>query len=76
MYVGSGSEEGNAIRQEAQSLIYDGLESKLLSVFHDLLSSSHPEHMGTDLFILWAEETLIEDNLILDILFLAYGSLD
>ncbi|GMP64168.1 hypothetical protein CsSME_00025565 [Camellia sinensis var. sinensis] len=25
-----------------------------------------------DLFTLWAEETLIEDNLILDILFLAY----
>ena len=45
VYVGSGSEEGNAIRQEAQSLISDGLESKLLSVLHDLLSSSHPEHM-------------------------------
>jgi hypothetical protein len=25
-----------------------------------------------DLFTLWAEETLIEDNLVLDILFLAY----
>lgn len=72
LYVGSGSEEGNAIRQEAQSLISDGLESKLLSVLHDLLSSSHPEHMDIDLFTLWAEETLIEDNLILDILFLAY----
>ena len=45
VYFGSGSEEGNAIRQEAQSLISDGLESKLLSVFQDLLSSSHPEHM-------------------------------
>ncbi|GLT69630.1 hypothetical protein SLA2020_417670 [Shorea laevis] len=38
----------------------------------DLLSSSHPEQMDVDLFTLWAEETLIEDNLVLDILFLAY----
>ncbi|KAJ6386036.1 hypothetical protein OIU77_029072 [Salix suchowensis] len=36
------------------------------------LSSSHPDQMDVDLFTLWAEETLIEDNLVLDILFLLY----
>ncbi|KAK9287536.1 hypothetical protein L1049_015957 [Liquidambar formosana] len=72
LYVGAGSKEGNVIREEALKLISDGLESKLLSVLQDLLSSSHPEHMDVDLFTLWAEETLTEDSLVLDILFLAY----
>ncbi|XP_038902765.1 uncharacterized protein LOC120089385 isoform X2 [Benincasa hispida] len=36
------------------------------------MSSSHPEQMDVDLFTFWAEETLTEDNLILDILFIAY----
>ncbi|XP_059647512.1 uncharacterized protein LOC132293878 [Cornus florida] len=73
LYVGSDSkEEGSAIKEEAQKLISDGLENRLLCILEDLLSSSHPEHMDVDLFTLWAEETLIEDNLVLDILFLAY----
>ncbi|XP_043708822.1 uncharacterized protein LOC122658035 isoform X2 [Telopea speciosissima] len=72
LYVGSGSKEGDSVREEALQLFSDGLERKLLSVLQDLLSSKYPEHMEVDLATLWAEETLIEDNLVLDILFLAY----
>lgn len=72
LYVGTDSKEGQIIREEALKLISDGLERKSISVLEDLLSSSHPEQMDVDLFTLWAEETLIEDNLVLDILFLAY----
>ncbi|KAK4437676.1 hypothetical protein Salat_0101600 [Sesamum alatum] len=72
LYFGSQSEEGSAVLEEAQKLISDGLECKLLSIFQDLLSSNYPEQMDIDLYTLWAEETLIEDNLILDILFLVY----
>ncbi|KAL4616065.1 hypothetical protein ACB092_07G172100 [Castanea dentata] len=72
LYVGTGSKEGQIIREEALKLISDGLERKSISLLEDLLSSSHPEQMDVDLFTLWAEETLIEDNLVLDILFLAY----
>ncbi|KAL3843385.1 hypothetical protein ACJIZ3_000788 [Penstemon smallii] len=71
LYFGSQS-GGSAILEEAHRLILDGLESKLLSIFQDLLSSNYPEQMDVDLYSLWAEETLTEDNLILDILFLAY----
>ncbi|XP_062019836.1 uncharacterized protein LOC133736387 isoform X1 [Rosa rugosa] len=66
------SGEGTAIKEEALKLISDGLEKKLISVLQDLLSSNPSEQMDVDLFSLWAEETLIEDNLVLDILFLAY----
>ncbi|KAL0334623.1 UNVERIFIED_CONTAM: hypothetical protein Sradi_4674200 [Sesamum radiatum] len=72
LYFGSQSEEGSAVLEEAHRLISDGLECKLLSIFQDLLSSDYPEQMDIDLYTLWAEETLIEDNLILDILFLVY----
>ncbi|GMY05517.1 nucleoporin like [Fagus crenata] len=72
LYVGTDSKEGQIIREEALKLISDGLERKSISVLEDLLSSSHPEQMDVDLFTLWAEETLIEDNLVLDILFLTY----
>ncbi|KAL0383983.1 UNVERIFIED_CONTAM: hypothetical protein Sradi_2792600 [Sesamum radiatum] len=72
LYFSSQSEEGSAVLEEAQRLISDGLECKLLSIFQDLLSSNYPDQMDIDLYTLWAEETLIEDNLILDILFLIY----
>lgn len=71
--LGSVSGEGNAMKEEALKLISDGLERNLLSVLQDLLSSNHPEQMDIDLFTLWAEETLVEDNLVLDILFLVYN---
>ncbi|KAK2983795.1 hypothetical protein RJ640_017198, partial [Escallonia rubra] len=72
IYVSAGSKERHATRDEVQKLISDGLESRLIPVLEDLLSSSYPEHMDVDLFTLWAEETLIEENVVLDILFLAY----
>ncbi|KAI3446215.1 hypothetical protein Pfo_002880 [Paulownia fortunei] len=72
LYFGSQSEGGSAVLEEAQRLISDGLDCKLLSIFQDLLSSNYPEQMDVDIYTLWAEETLIEDNLILDILFLVY----
>ncbi|KAG6709285.1 hypothetical protein I3842_06G125100 [Carya illinoinensis] len=72
LHVGTGSKEGQIIREEALKLFSNGLERKLISVLEDLLSSTHPEQMDVDLFTLWAEETLIEDNLVLDNLFLAY----
>ncbi|GER50288.1 hypothetical protein STAS_27578 [Striga asiatica] len=68
----SQSDKGSAVLDEARRLISDGLECKLLSIFQDLLSSNYPENMDFDLYPLWAEETLIEDNIILDILFLIY----
>ncbi|KAL3621352.1 hypothetical protein CASFOL_036264 [Castilleja foliolosa] len=72
LHFGSESEEGSCILKEAQRLISDGLECKLLNIFQDLLSSNYPENMDFDLYISWAEEILTEDNLILDILFLLY----
>ncbi|XP_030450648.2 uncharacterized protein LOC115672831 isoform X2 [Syzygium oleosum] len=70
--IKASSGESNVIREEAVELISIGLESKSLSALDTLLSSSHPEQMDVDLFTLWAEETLTEVNLILDILFLMY----
>ncbi|XP_054786453.1 uncharacterized protein LOC129292825 isoform X2 [Prosopis cineraria] len=71
IYIGPGSKE-HVIREEAKKLFHDGLENKLISLFQDLLLFSYPEQMDVDLYTLWAEETLVEDNLVLDILFLAY----
>lgn len=71
IYIGPVS-ENNSVKEEAKKLFHDELESKLVSSLEGLLSCSYPEQMDVDLFTLWAEETLIEDNLVLDILFLAY----
>ncbi|VVB09622.1 unnamed protein product [Arabis nemorensis] len=64
--------EESTIRDEALKLISDGLERQQSSVLEDLLSSCFPQQMDVNLFTLWAEETLIEDNLVLDILFVLY----
>ncbi|KAL2512427.1 Protein of unknown function (DUF3414) [Abeliophyllum distichum] len=72
LYPGTRSEEGSGVLEEAQRLISGGLESKLLSVFQDHLSANYPEQMDVDFYTLWAEEILIEENLILEVLFLAY----
>lgn len=45
VYVGTGSKEGQIIREEVLKLISDGLERKSISLLEDLLSSSHPEQM-------------------------------
>ncbi|KAF5777367.1 hypothetical protein HanXRQr2_Chr12g0534801 [Helianthus annuus] len=62
----------SSMREMVLKLISDGLESILLSVIESLLSATYPGSMEMDFFTLWAEEMLIEDNLILDILFIAY----
>ncbi|PON83420.1 hypothetical protein TorRG33x02_208350 [Trema orientale] len=70
--LGNGSRKDAGLWEVASKLISDGLEGKLISVLQELLSSSHPDQMDVDLFTLWAEEMLLEDHLVLDILFLAY----
>lgn len=70
--VGSAVEEGKDIWHEVSKLISGGLEGKLISILDRQLSSPYPQNMDVDLYILWAEEMLIEDNLVLDILFLVY----
>ncbi|XP_047941076.1 uncharacterized protein LOC125188339 isoform X2 [Salvia hispanica] len=72
LYFETESEGVSTVLEVAKRLISGGLECKLLSIFEDLLSSKYPDQMDFDLYTLWAEETLIEDNLILDILFLVY----
>lgn len=72
LYAGTSLKDGNFVSEEARTLISDGLERKLISILEALLSSTHPMQMDVDLFTFWAEETLIEDNLVLAILFLVY----
>ncbi|KAG2239471.1 hypothetical protein Bca52824_091717 [Brassica carinata] len=62
----------STIRNEAVKLISDGLERQQSSVLENLFSSSFPQQMDVNLFTLWSEETLIEDSLVLDVLFLLY----
>uniref|UniRef100_A0A1J3H018 Nucleoporin NUP188-like protein n=1 Tax=Noccaea caerulescens TaxID=107243 RepID=A0A1J3H018_NOCCA len=64
--------EESSIRDEAVKLISDGLERRQSSILEDLLSSGFPQQMDVNLFTFWAEETLIEDNLVLDIIFSLY----
>lgn len=70
--LNNGSCATNYAKVEALQLIHDGLERKLLSVLMDLLSSVTSEKSEVDHIILWVEESIIEDNLVLDIIFLAY----
>ncbi|KAF3796399.1 Nucleoporin NUP188-like protein [Nymphaea thermarum] len=58
--------------EEAQHLVHDGLEEKIFTTFLLLVSSNHPEFMAVEFVNLWAEETLIELVLTLEILFLLY----
>lgn len=64
--------EYNAIREEANELLEQGLEDKTLVVFKDLLLAKRPSKLDLRYADLWAEETLIEESLIMDILFLLY----
>ncbi|XP_008788374.2 uncharacterized protein LOC103706141 isoform X1 [Phoenix dactylifera] len=72
LYMENGSCSTEAVRGEALQLVSDGLEMKLLSILKDFLSSVFSEKTEVDFMVLWVEETLIEVNLVLDILFLAY----
>lgn len=64
--------EESTIRNEAVKLISDGLERQQSSLLQTLFSSSFPQQMDVNLFNVWAEATLVEDSLVLDILFLLY----
>lgn len=64
--------EYNAVREEANELLKQGLEDKALVVFKDLLLAKRPSKLDLQYADLWAEETLIEESLIMDILFLLY----
>lgn len=68
----NGSSSSDLIVVEAMQLVHDGLERKLLSVLTDLLSSANSEKSEVDFTVLWVEESVIENNLILDSLFLVY----
>ncbi|XP_059074406.1 uncharacterized protein LOC131045463 isoform X2 [Cryptomeria japonica] len=70
--VESGSPEHDAITKEVNELLNSGLEDKLLAVLKELLSSEKQSSLDLQYVDMWAEETLIEENLILDILFLLY----
>ncbi|KAJ0974274.1 hypothetical protein J5N97_016239 [Dioscorea zingiberensis] len=72
VYITNGSHSSDVIRGEALRLIHDGLDKKLLTISQDLLSFVSLDKKEVDFITLWVEETLIEDNLILDILFLCY----
>lgn len=72
LYAGASLKGRNFVCDEASKLVSDGLERKLITVLEALFSSTHPVQLDVDLFTFWAEETLIEDNLVLDILFLVY----
>ncbi|KAK4375119.1 hypothetical protein RND71_005796 [Anisodus tanguticus] len=71
LYVAARSQDASIV-DEAQKLISDGLDRKLFSVLQENLSSNFPENMDVELYTLWAEEIVTEDNLILDVLFLIF----
>ncbi|CAN8276683.1 unnamed protein product [Cochlearia groenlandica] len=64
--------EESSIRVKAAKLISDGIERQQSAVLENLISSSFPQKMDVNLYTVWAEETLIEHNLVLDTLFLLY----
>lgn len=45
VYDGTGEKEVQAMKDQTQKLVNDGLENKLLSVLQDLLSCTYPENM-------------------------------
>lgn len=64
VHVGTGSKEGQIIREEALKLFSNGLERKLISVLEDLLSSTHPEQMVCAVFarvFYWAPRVIVID---------------
>ncbi|XP_016496025.2 uncharacterized protein LOC107815035 isoform X1 [Nicotiana tabacum] len=71
LYIPTISEDASIVN-EAQKLISEGLDTKLLSVLQENLVANFSEYMDVDLYTLWAEEIVTEDNLILDVLFLIF----
>uniref|UniRef100_A0A0E0B7Z3 Uncharacterized protein n=1 Tax=Oryza glumipatula TaxID=40148 RepID=A0A0E0B7Z3_9ORYZ len=62
----------DAVREEASVLVREEVEQRLLSIVRDSLASAFSVKGGAELTISWLEETLIEINLIFDILFLFF----
>ncbi|RWW85935.1 hypothetical protein BHE74_00005352, partial [Ensete ventricosum] len=72
VHTSNGLLSTEAFKGIALQLIDDGFEQKLLTIFQDLLLSVFSDQTEVDLKILWVDEILIEENLLMDILFLAY----
>ncbi|XP_010313025.2 uncharacterized protein [Solanum lycopersicum] len=71
LYIATRSQDAFIV-DEAQKLISDGLDRKFFSVLQENLHSNFPENMDVDLYTLWAEEIVTEDNVVLDVLFLIF----
>ncbi|KAG0574974.1 hypothetical protein KC19_VG307200 [Ceratodon purpureus] len=61
-----------AVSSEVQQLLEDGLEEKTLVNLKDRLAAGQPQHLDREYTVIWAEETVLEQSLLLDILFLLY----
>ncbi|URE33861.1 mRNA transport [Musa troglodytarum] len=72
LHTSNGLLSTEAFKGIALLLIDDGFERKLLTIFQDLLLSIFSDQTEVDIKILWVDEILIEENLLMDILFLAY----
>ncbi|KAJ8512137.1 hypothetical protein OPV22_002571 [Ensete ventricosum] len=72
LHTSNGLLSTEAFKGIALQLIDDGFEQKLQTIFQDLLLSVFSDQTEVDLKILWVDEILIEENLLMDILFLAY----
>ncbi|CAM0911170.1 unnamed protein product [Alopecurus aequalis] len=67
----SDSDSADDIKEEASLLISEEMEQRLLSIVEDSLAAAFSVKSASDLTVSWLEESLIEINLILEILFLA-----
>ncbi|CAN6299788.1 unnamed protein product [Urochloa humidicola] len=71
-YTCDGTDSTDAIQDEASLLISEEVERKLISVIEDSFSAASSVKAEAEFTVSSLEETLIEVNLILDILFLAF----
>ncbi|TKV94370.1 hypothetical protein SEVIR_9G289900v4 [Setaria viridis] len=72
VHASDGSDSTDAIQDEASLLISEEVERKLISVIEDSFSAASSVRAEAEFTVSSLEETLIEVNLILDILFLAF----
>ncbi|TVU31165.1 hypothetical protein EJB05_22840, partial [Eragrostis curvula] len=72
VHANDGSDATDAIREEASLLINEEIERKLISIIEDSFSAAFSVKAEAAFTVSCLEETLIEINLILDILFLAF----
>ncbi|XP_024375793.1 uncharacterized protein [Physcomitrium patens] len=57
---------------EVKQLLEDGFEDKTLANLKDRLAVVQPQHLDREYTVFWAEETVLEQSLLLDVLFLLY----